>query len=93
MGWAVLIFGLYAILRIARVAGSSGVRQRKVKKLDAEGIEHVEVWTEQTSSRFERIVARIFIVAFALLVAELLRELHVIPTPVWLHHWLTVWMG
>jgi len=93
MGWAVLIFGLYAILRIARVAGSSGMRERRIKKLDAEGNERIEVWTEQTSSRFERIAARVFLLVAVVFVAELLRELHVIETPVWLSHLLIRWMG
>jgi len=92
MGWAVLIFGLFAILRVARVAGSSGVRTRKVKKFDEAGNERIEVWQEQTSSLFERVAARVFMIGFAILVVELLRELHVIPTPPWLHHWLAVWL-
>jgi len=92
MGWLIGLLLLYALLRIARVAGSSGTRQRRVKKLDADGVEHVEVWTEQTSSRFERIAARVFLLVVIIFTAELLRELHVWELPtVWqvrLEHWL-----
>jgi len=81
MGWAVLLFSLYAVLRIARVAASSGVRKRQVKKLDAAGVEHIEVWIEQTSTLFERVLARVFLIGLVGLVVELLRELHVWSLP------------
>jgi uncharacterized membrane protein YvbJ len=70
MSFIIAIVVIYAVLRIARVAASDGRRVRIIRRQIEGGDEEVvERLEEQTNTLFERVTARVFLVALIIFVA------------------------
>jgi len=88
MGLLVGLVLIYALAKITRYAIGGRIKERRVTRYDPEsGESRVELIVEERFSRAEQWMARVFLVCMAVLVAELLRELHFWKAPIWWANW------